>query len=363
MGTGSTDTGKNLLVIGFDGLDYELFKNYVRPPFDLLPLYAPVPVTGPSWTSLYTGDSVTTHNVRDVFGLEFRRRYARNDTLHLIRWHLHNLGRLLRGKATHKRFATYATTPSKYLWDTLNAGGVDVKLVNMPITCPVREIKGLHVGGFPLVRRGRWYWPDEIAHQIPDDYIDLVDITHWFQDPERDSHRVWRRAITATGFEANRQRVVDTANRLVDLFCELPPARLQMVQFSFIDRLGHVFGVRDEVERFGYELAGSLVGRLVAGVKPDATMIISDHGFMGDEHTDKGCLAVDATLRPMLQVAEGYTPSVLDIAPTIAAYFGLAHPCEGNDLTAGGNYTTRHDEQDEQEKAEITKRLRALGYM
>ena len=38
--------------------------------------------------------------------------YARNDTLHLIRWHLHNLGRLTRGKETHKRYKTYATTPS-----------------------------------------------------------------------------------------------------------------------------------------------------------------------------------------------------------------------------------------------------------
>ena len=61
-----------VMVIGFDGLDYELFKKRNSRDMLLLPLLAPIPATGPSWTSIYTGDSMARHNIRDVFGLEFR---------------------------------------------------------------------------------------------------------------------------------------------------------------------------------------------------------------------------------------------------------------------------------------------------
>lgn len=352
-----------LLVVGFDGLDHELFARHNALDLDVHPLYAPIPVTGPSWTSLYTGDSMTTHNVRDVYGLEFRRRYARNDVLHLLRWRLHNLGRVLRGKPAHKRYATYATTPSTHVWDTLGEAGVRVKIVNMPITCPVRPVHGVHVGGFPLIRRGRWYWPDEIGERIPDEYVDWVDITHWFQDPERDSHRQWRRELTKMGFDEGRRRAGEAADRLAGMFLSLPEARLEMVQFSFIDRFGHVFGVDGEVERWCYAKVGELLGRLIDAADPAGVLVISDHGFQGDGHTDYGVLAAGRAMRDRLRVPDDYTPSVLDVAPTIAAWFGATHDCEGNNLLAEGDYVTRDAEQDAAEKAEITKRLKNLGYL
>ena len=136
-----------------------------------------------------------------------------------------------------------------------------------------------------------------------------------------------------------------------------------MVQFSFIDRLGHVFGIAGDVEEFCYALAASLAAKLVDTRRPDATLIVSDHGFQGPEHTDLGCLALAGAIREMVHLPDGYTPSVLDVAPTIATFFGLTHPCEGNDLIRGGPYVTRDGEADRRERAEITKRLRELGYL
>ena len=354
---------KKLLVIGFDGLDCELFKKRTPAGMDLWPLYAPIPITGPSWTSIYTGDSVATHGVRDVYGLEFRRRYSRNDALHLLRWHLHNLGRVLRGKPAHERVATYATTTSRYVWDTLGADGVTAKLVALPITCPVREVNGVQVGGFPVVRRSRWYWPDAIGPDIPHDYPQMVDVPHWFQDPERDSHRHWRQCLRQMGLAEASRRITDYAGRMVELFAALPGGELEMVQFPFIDRIGHVFGIAGQGQEFAYGLVGELIGRLIDLSRPDATLVVSDHGFRGDEHTDYGCLAAGRSIREAIKLPAGYTPSVLDVAPTVAAFFGHAHDCEGNNLLGGGEFVTRRSAQDLEDKAEITERLKDLGYL
>jgi len=132
VATGEAVEPARLLLIGFDGLDYELFRSCAPDGFEILPLLAPIPVTGPSWTSIYTGDAMATHGVRDVFGLEFRRYYSRNRLVHLFRWHLHNLGLVIRRKPPRRRHKSYETTCSTYLWDTLGRAGLTFKIVNMP---------------------------------------------------------------------------------------------------------------------------------------------------------------------------------------------------------------------------------------
>jgi len=352
-----------VLIVGFDGLDYELFKRRSRLRCQLHPLLAPIPVTGPSWTSIYTGDSMARHNVRDVFGLEFRRRYSDNHVLHMLRWHVHNLGLMLRLKPPRRRHVTYQTTRSKYLWDTLGRAGITVKTVNMPVACPPREVNGVQVSGFPVIRRKPLCYPPALAERIPADYPQLSDMIQWFSDPERDSHSHWRRCLRRMGPEPAMARVVDDGERLVRLFLELPAADVEMVQFSFIDRLGHVFGISGRIEEFCYDLVDTLTRELVEGSRPATTVVISDHGFQGEEHTDLGCLAIDGQLQPAVKVPDGYTPSVLDVAPTLAGFFGLSHPCEGNDLTAAGHYVTRSLEEEQREKEKLMQHLADLGYL
>jgi len=237
-----------LLVVGFDGLDFELFKAHCRVDLDIVPLHSPVPVTGPAWTSIYTGDGVSTHKVRDCFGLPTFRRYARNEVLHKALWRARQLIGKLGLREPLQECRTYADTSSRYVWDTLGAGGVSVKLVNLPVAAPVRQVNGIHVAGWPIDRRARWHWPDSIGRLIPDDYAELSDIIQWFENPVVDRGKVHRRCLRELGAQRAKDRTRDTCHRLARFFLQLPAAQFQMVQFSFIDRLGHVFGISADTE-------------------------------------------------------------------------------------------------------------------
>jgi len=351
-----------LLVVGFDGLDFELFKAHCRVDLDIVPLHSPVPVTGPAWTSIYTGDGVSTHKVRDCFGLPTFRRYARNEVLHKALWRARQLIGKLGLREPLQECRTYADTSSRYVWDTLGAGGVSVKLVNLPVAAPVRQVNGIHVAGWPIDRRARWHWPDSIGRLIPDDYAELSDIIQWFENPVVDRGKVHRRCLRELGAQRAKDRTRDTCHRLARFFLQLPAAQFQMVQFSFIDRLGHVFGISADTEEFCYDLVNSLTEELVAGVSPRGLLVVSDHGFQGQEHTDRACLGVGGSVRARLNLPAAYRADLLDVAPTIAGLFGLEHPCEGNDLGRGDLLEGGRKEADRQEREQIMARMRDIGY-
>ena len=353
-----------VLVIGFDALDYELLARHNARGMRLAPLLAPIPVTGPSWTSIYTGDSAARHGVWNVFGLEFRKRYARNDRLQIVLWYLYNSWAVITFKKWRKRYATYATTPSKYVWDTLGRRGISFKIVNMPITCPVRPVNGVHIGGFPLVTRKRWYYPDSLAGGIPDDYLQMSDMIQWIAEPEWHSNRRWKRRLEEMGADTVLKRTEGDAHRMIDLFLRLPPADVEMVQFSFVDRIGHVFDMSGRIEDRCYKLVNELVGRLVESSSPASVLIVSDHGCQGRGHTDYGCLGMEGELAGSIRIPEGYTPSVLDVAPTLAGFLGCQHPCEGNDLTAAGRYRQAElSEEEQREKERMMQHLKDIGYL
>jgi len=352
---------ESLLVIGFDGLDYELLCRHGLPCARLLPLFSPVPVTGPAWTSIYTGDSVGAHKVRDCFGLPGFRRYARNEILHQLLWRARLLvGRLgLREPLEETR--TYATTSSTYIWDSLGRAGVTVKLVNLPAVLPVREVNGIHVAGWPLDKRRRWYYPDEIGPTIPEDYAEWSDIIQWYEKPVIDRGKIHREKLRKLGWEGARRKTEATSLELAKLFATLPPASFQMVQFSFIDRLGHVFGIQADAERFCYSLVNRIVELLLEQTSPDSFIVVSDHGFQKREHTDCGALAVGGTIAERLKVPSGYTVDVLDIAPTVAAFYGVGHPAEGNNLL-GTEPVAGRKSHDEGERNRVIGRMREIGY-
>jgi len=352
-----------LLVIGFDALDYGVSRRRPIDGFEIHPLYSPVPATGPGWTSMYTGDSLGAHGVGDVWGLETSRRYARSDWLHNLRFAAHQLARRIRRKPVKPRYASPATTKSTYLWATLGGGGVTTKLVNMPITCPVSPIEGIVLGGFPVLTRTRWYYPGSIGGKIPPEYVRWTDMVHWFQDPERQSHRVWKRGLADLGADAALRRAEDDSRKLIDLFCELPAQQVEMIQFSFIDRIGHITGIDGDIEQRCYDMAAELAAELLERVRPASAMLVSDHGFAGDDHTDLGVWGLAGEIAEKVRIPEGYRPSLLDVAPTVAGFFGLEHPCEGNDLTGGGEITGRTDEQDAAEREDMIRRMRDLGYL
>ena len=98
------------------------------------------------------------------------------------------------------------------------------------------------------------------------------------------------------------------------------------------------FELYAQVVAAGYELQDRMLGELIAKAGPQATvMLVSDHGFHPDhlrpasipdvpagpavEHRDLGVLAISGPGIKQGELLQG--PSVLDVAPTILALYGL----------------------------------------
>jgi len=356
-------TRTELLVIGFDGLDYELFRKHNSLDLEVLPLYSPVPVTGPAWTSIYTGDSVGTHEVRDGWGFPYPRRYARTEIAHRLLWQVRRIAGRVGLKTQLPRYRSYRTTQSAYVWESLNKANITTNLVNLPATNPVRPINGSHLAGFPLGRNDPWCYPHTLRCFLPPDYPQLCDIIQWYEEPVRDYYAVWRNPCRLVGTDPVMARTGELSRKLADLFLTLPEADFEMVQFSFVDRFGHAFGLRGEIENFCYGLVRELIDYITSRRHAESLMLVSDHGFQRDEHTDLGCLGVSGSIVSALRVSPGYQPRTGDIAPTIADYFGVAHPSEGRSLLSDGTNHTDASERDGEERTQIITRMRQLGYM
>jgi predicted AlkP superfamily phosphohydrolase/phosphomutase len=79
--------------------------------------------TGPSWTSIYTGQPAEVHGLTDLWG------------------------RPLNGSRA------FPTVKEPYIWEVLNRHGLTCGVVTMPITYPARPIRNYMIAGFPSPRR------------------------------------------------------------------------------------------------------------------------------------------------------------------------------------------------------------------
>ncbi|MFO8007566.1 MAG: alkaline phosphatase family protein [Candidatus Brocadiia bacterium] len=355
--------GQRLLVVGFDGLDFELFKAHSRLDLPVVELFSPVPVTGPAWTSIYTGVGVQAHGIRDVHARARSHQIVRGrPRLDRLAWFVYDICVRLGLKKAPSRDRTTRTTPAAYLWDLLSEAGVSVKLVNMPVTWPARPVNGCYVAGFPLPPgRGRWTWPTDLRKRLPEDYWQMSDIINWFVYLPRDGIGSWREPARRYGLEALLERAEELSCGLVEFAGSLPEADLTMIQFSFIDRIGHAFGVEGAAEEGGYALVDRLIQEAGQRLGEGADlMVVSDHGFQGSDHTNSGVLAHDGFL------AGEDSPKrarVYDIAATVLAYFDIR---SGVPVQWGGAGPGRSDaegsEREQAEAAELRERLEQLGY-
>jgi predicted AlkP superfamily phosphohydrolase/phosphomutase len=228
-----------LLVIGLDGMDYFMakrtipkhrFKNF-RPI--LKKLLVEETHTGPSWASFYTGLDKEAHGVVDGWG--------------------RNVGE----SNSYKDIQDYV------FWNLLEKAGYDVYTDNLPIT----------PSGFPFA-------PEKEK-----------DVVNWVHKPSEVTPVFWRQTIRKMSFEDVISKVRTHSLNLID-GKQLENRDLVFVQFSFLDRIGHVFSFKnDDMMMKSYELAYELVDKLFKLTKPQYLIVISDHGFwknyMG--HLDASC--------------------------------------------------------------------------
>lgn len=217
-----------LLVIGFDGMDYFMTRRTIgQYRFEnVMPVLrrqlTKEDVTGPSWASFYTGLDKGVHGVTDGWG----RRIGDSNSFADIQHHT--------------------------FWNIVRKAGYKVYIDNLPIT----------PDGFPFAS---------------DKKRDLVNLVY---KPLEGGMSSWRDTIRGMGFKKVLQRITSDSFELIEGIELLRNKDLIFIQFSFIDRIGHVFTFRDNnIMMKSYTLAYSLIDRLYEMINPKYLIVTADHGF------------------------------------------------------------------------------------
>lgn len=364
-------------VIGFDGLDYKFFNEINNEKYNIVPLYSPVPMTGPAWTSVYTGLSVTNHKIKEGWGRKKSHFYSKEKIIDDLIWNvlkfLGNLG--LKEKV--KEYITYSNSECDYLWDILSIKGIKCKLFNLPCTFPPRKIKGFHIAGFPIRKNRNFCYPSGLVKELPKDFYKKSDLIQLVSNPYKDGMGDYKTPLQKIGFD----KVIELAEKhsfeLLDCFLELEDYPFEMIQFSFVDRIAHVFGLSDNVTKVIYELVRDILEYLDNHKEYDNIFIISDHGFRPNGpihgHTYYGTFAWRGKdLKEEFDLRTQIT--VKDVAPTILAIYDLTFNCDGRiiyeilkdfnieELPEKSFLKSSEHTEDENIKEELEDRLKNLGY-
>ena len=126
-------------------------------------------------------------------------------------------------------------------------------------------------------------------------------------------------------------------------------------QFSFLDRIGHLFWFSDSNEERTdrwYRLVDELVGALVEQENSENVIIVSDHGFKGEVHLRNGVIIMSG--RCFSKQQQG-SMRIQDVPTMIKKCLGL----EGSSKSEVSGRVEDSSTADE----EIASQLRALGYI
>ena len=284
--------------------------------------------TGPSWTSIYTGQPASVHGLTDLWGRPREGSRA------------------------------FVNVQEAYIWDILNRHGLSAGVVTMPITYPARPVQGFMIAGFPsptLSVIG--------AVTVPADF--LVDHSEAIRRTERvpGVGYAWHDQLTlADDLEHLRQTELRKAE-LVPQWLQEQPVDALFVQYSCLDRVGHElnnYARRGVPFDYSHVYAlydwfdADLLPRLLA-IEADALVIVSDHGWPKwaegqGSHDQHGVYALRGSDVPAGLRLDARN---IDIMPTTLDLLGLTPP-----HVTGHSVLMRSSEL-----ARINEHLEGLGYL
>lgn len=251
-----------LLIVGFDAMDGTILLDQVYAgrwiTFESLYkqgnagiCWAEVPDTGPSWTTIYTGQPSEVHGVTDFWGRT-----------------------ILNGKS-------FVDVDLPFLWDWVNAAGLAVGIINLPVTYPPRQVNSYMISGFPAPKGTIITHPPDLS--LPDDYV--VDYINLLPEEQATPKRWFQ---TRNPYEALEQMKLIEKCKLRALQL-LPLCDLMAIQFTIVDRIGHMTHHRALPWLLkAYDWCDYLLGKAIAISNPDTVVVVSDHGFDTDDHTHSG---------------------------------------------------------------------------
>lgn len=323
-----------LLVVGFDGISPGCLKQVYKDSSFLMAggaiktLEAKIAISGPAWTTIYTGLPACEHKVFTPLGQPSEGSYS------------------------------YADLGGKVVWDILGEAGYCVGLCGLPAASPVRKVNGFHAGGVPATPE-EFLYPDTL--DVPVGWLRMVDLSHYGTWTGK-GWGGWAPALLQAAreepgniFKRVRDHSVAVASWFVEQ-CEHWVPDFGFVVFTFPDRLGHLYGQTGACYNAICATINHVMWVLEA-IRPESLLIVSDHGFAtngakgtADGHTKMGVIAAFGQIARLLDERQDWVG--WDVMPLILEYFQLPQ------LTRiFGGY------EDEEAELVVETRLKDLGYL
>ena len=295
--------------------------------------------TGPSWTSIYTGQPTKIHMVTDLWG------------------------RPINGGQT------FSTVKAPYIWDIINKHGISCGVITMPITYPARKLNGYMISGFPSPKLS---FTGDIT--VPEGFIvdhsQLIRLTDRIEGKGYVFHDKY---TLEEDIELMKRSELEKISFVSQLTAQYEVEAL-FVQYSCLDRIGHELnnyarrGIPYDHNRIleMYDWFDAECLPQILKIEADYRVIISDHGWKSlqqaspgrrfdgasvwGEHDIGGVIAINGQDIPACTQLNGRN---IDVLPTILDALGL--PPED---VAGQSILIRSSEL-----TEINSQLSSLGYI
>lgn len=209
-----------LLIIGFDGMDYFITKRTIRK-------YS-FKNFNPIFKKQLTIETLTGPSWASLYtGL--------NKEIHGV---IDEWGRDIDGGNCFKDIEHYL------FWNVIQKEGYKVYEDNLPIT----------PNGFPFNSNEK------------------KDVANWVAQN-------WEKMIRKIGFEETLSKIKEDSFKMINER-ELKNRDLIFIQFSFLDRIGHIYTFKnDEIMKQSYFLAYELIDKIYKLTRPQYLIVTSDHGF------------------------------------------------------------------------------------
>lgn len=286
------------LFLGIDAFDKQLIKkfNLTFQKAGFFANYRPVYCsTVPSWTSIYTGLTREEHGAPPGW----------KD------WLFNQVKTNITNKATHKagerggpRTYSFDYRKLPFIWDRINKKEISTGVYGMPLTYPVRKVKGWMVAGFPApnVDQNRLFYPVELSSlvkQFSTDIMQVLDkefITNFKRMGLR-MHKEFAKYDTIDFMDKFSKLKKDNILRIIDHH----PCEIYFIGLNFLDHAGHL-GIINETTMEGiYRVLDEFIMDLLSKLNPEKIIIVSDHGgqifevpspkgkrYLTFQHTDSG---------------------------------------------------------------------------
>jgi len=180
--------------------------------------------------------------------------------------------RLVRDSVEEVKLPTSHDVKAPAIWEILSDRKKKVGVVNIPVTYPPKPVNGFLISGFLTPPSSDdFVYPPELKSDLHEYTIDLDVLTEDKKLPERD---VDKSLLLQKQYDITQKRAA-TCLRLIrdhrpDFF---------IVNFKGLDNMQHLFWHKQDVIVKFYEKLDVLLTQFIDTIKPENTVIMSDHGF------------------------------------------------------------------------------------